>query len=1044
MSDTTAKFPHLVIRASAGTGKTFRLAHRYLGLMFAGQQPDHVLAATFARKAAGEIVDRILVRLAEAIVEPKKLADLKRHVEQPQLTRATCIDLLRRLLGRLHRLRIGTLDSFFIQLASHFSFELGLPLGWTIIEDVDELQLRDQAIQAVLAGETVSDVATLVGMLFKGETKRSVSAQIRELVDSLYDVYRRTPDDVWQQIPRRRQMREEDFSAAFNQLATLPPFSDKRFAKAHEGDVERAQRQDWQGFLGTGLAAKIADGSLMFYKKPLDEAVVAAYQPLVDEAAAQLINALANQTEATRRLLDKYHVQIRRLKQERRQLRFDDVTYELTQGLAGGDVSSLAFRLDAHVHHLLLDEFQDTSLAQWNVVRPFAEAVTNENPSSSFFCVGDVKQAIYGWRGGVSEIFDFLGEQLPGVGVDLLTTSFRSSPTVIQTVNRVFHDIGANPALADYRGVAQAWQARFQPHTTAREELAGHARLVVGPVARDDQDTEAALLEFAASEIARLTREHPGRSVGVLVRKNKTVAKLMHLLRSRHQLAASEEGGNPLTDSAGVQLVLSALKLADHPQDTIARFHVAHSPLGERLGLTAYDNDTQAAQVARQIRGRLLTEGYGRTLAAWLPVLAPLCDSREWARLEQLLDMAYRYTDRASLRTDDFADQVNTERVEDPRAAAVRVMTVHQSKGLQFDIVVLPELEGSIRGLIPKMVVEQSRPVDPITAVCRYANADVQQLLPDRLRKLYEHWPDPIVHEGLCVLYVALTRAVHALHMIVAPADEQPGQLKVSTKLPKYSEILRAALAPAAAREPGTVLFESGSADWEQACAPASVPASDTVDTELIEVRLKPDSTTRRGLERQSPSQLQGGPTVDLAQRLTIDNDTARRRGSLLHAWFEAVTWLDEDEPSDATLDRLAREHAGLSLDLAQLRGEFRAILRRSAVRRALSRASYPADRQVEIWRERPFAVRDDHVLLQGAFDRVVLLKNGSRVESVEVWDYKTDHPSDDAALAETVKFYEPQLHAYRRAIELLLGLPPEKIACRLLFVALDRVVDVA
>jgi ATP-dependent helicase/nuclease subunit A len=1041
MSDIATEFPHLVIRASAGTGKTFRLAHRFLGLMFAGQTPDNVLAATFARKAAGEIVDRILLRLAEAIVEPKKLADLAKHVAQPQLSRERCMQLLRKLLARMHRLRIGTLDSFFIQLAGHFSFELGLPLGWTIIETVDELRLRDEAIQAVLAGESITDATTLVGMLFKGETRRSVTSQIRELVDNLYEVFRRTPADAWEQIPRRVLMREEDFPDALGRLVTLPPFGDKRFAKAHEQDVVRAQGKNWFEFLEKGIAAKVADGSHKFYGKELEDEVLAAYQPLVDEAAAQLINALANQTEATRRLLEKYDAAVRRLKRERRQLRFDDVTYELAQGLAVGDVSSLAFRLDAHVAHLLLDEFQDTSLAQWTVVRPFAEAVTNDPGPSSFFCVGDVKQAIYGWRGGVSEIFDCIREQLPEVGVDMLSTSYRSSPTVIQTVNRIFHTIGENAVLGDYRAVAQAWQQRFQPHTTARDELAGYAQLVVAPAALDGQDANDVTLGFAADEIARLTREHPGRSVGVLVRRNKTVAKIMHLLRTKHQLQASEEGGNPLTDSAAVQLVLSALKLADHPQDTVARFHVAHSPLGPLLGLVEFADHKMAQRVAFQIRSQLLAEGFGRTLSRWLPAIAPLCDGREWSRLEQLLEMAYRFTDNATLRTDDFAALVESERVEDPRAANVRVMTVHQSKGLQFDIVVLPELDASIKNMIPKVVVEQDRPVDPITTVCRYAGSEVRQMLPERLQKLFERWADPIVHESLCVLYVALTRAVHALHMIVAPADETPGKLKFSTKVPTYATLLRAALAPDAARIPGEVLFETGSIDWDTSSAPEEPSDADEEQVELIDVTLKPAAPSLRGLERQSPSQLQGGTTVDLAKRLTLDTESARRRGSLIHAWFETVEWLDDGEPNDETLDRLAREHHGLSLDLVQLRAEFRDMLRQSGVREMLSRSGYAGAPSLEVWRERRFAVRDEGVLLQGAFDRVVLVRDGDQVLSADVVDFKTDHIADDAALAETVAYYEPQLAAYRRAVALLLGLTADKITTRLLFVASGQVV---
>ena len=103
----------------------------------------------------------------------------------------------------------------------------------------------------------------------------------------------------------------------------------------------------------------------------------------------------------------------------------------------------------------------------------------------------------------------------------------------------------------------------------------------------------------------------PGRSIGVLVRRNRSVAQIMYLLRSRHQLSASEEGGNPLTDSPAVAVVLALLKLADHPGDTVARFHVCHTPLGQAVGLNDYKNDALALRVSQAIRSELLEHGYG-------------------------------------------------------------------------------------------------------------------------------------------------------------------------------------------------------------------------------------------------------------------------------------------------------------------------------------------------------------------------------------------------------------------------------------------------
>ena len=201
-----AAFPHVLIRASAGTGKTFQLTNRYLGLAAAGCSPDHILAATFARKAAGEILDRVLTRLADAADDPKKLAELKLHLKLPRLDAAVCTRLLRGLVDRLHRLQISTLDSFFIQLAGSFSLELGLPPGWHIVESIEDKLLRYEAIQQVLHDHPLADTTQLVQLLGKGEATRSITDKIADIVESLYEVYRETAPtpDIWKRLPRLR------------------------------------------------------------------------------------------------------------------------------------------------------------------------------------------------------------------------------------------------------------------------------------------------------------------------------------------------------------------------------------------------------------------------------------------------------------------------------------------------------------------------------------------------------------------------------------------------------------------------------------------------------------------------------------------------------------------------------------------------------------------------------------------------------------------------------------------------------------------------
>ena len=105
-------FPNVVIRASAGSGKTFQLTNRYLALLNAGIEPDQILATTFTRKAAGEILNRILFRLAQAATDQAERQQLAEDINEKSLSREKCLALLRHTTSSLHRLRVGTLDSF--------------------------------------------------------------------------------------------------------------------------------------------------------------------------------------------------------------------------------------------------------------------------------------------------------------------------------------------------------------------------------------------------------------------------------------------------------------------------------------------------------------------------------------------------------------------------------------------------------------------------------------------------------------------------------------------------------------------------------------------------------------------------------------------------------------------------------------------------------------------------------------------------------------------------------------------------------------------
>ena len=504
-----------------------------------------------------------------------------------------------------------------------------------------------------------------------------------------------------------------------------------------------------------------------------------------------------------------------RLKLARRGLRFDDVPRLLATGLADGLMQHTHWRLDTSIGHLLLDEFQDTSLPQWNVLKPFALAcATAPAATASSAWETSSRRSIAG-AAACRNCSTPSQANLPGVGEAVADQELSLQPAGDRYgqsgVCRICRPI---EALADYPEVTRQWHEWFALAFDGQDRF-GRLRHVVRRAARRRRQTAIAsrLWSSPPSEWPSWPAECPGRSIGVLVRRNQAVAELIHLLRSKHKLPASQEGGNPLTDSAAVQLVLSLVKLADHPGDLPARFHVATSPLASSVGFANHADDAGrrglGGPIAPAVSRRRL-----RPHDLWLAQTAVglLRPARSGpADAIGRAGLRVRPPSQRS-RPSDFVAFVEQTKVEDPSAAAIRVMTVHQAKGLQFDIVVAARARRPAqRNYAASWPIGRPQPIEPIERVCRHVSKAFWPLLPDEYQQMFEIWPREAVNESLCLLYVALTRAVHALHLIVPPTAENE-----KTFPQTFTGVLRSALVAGRKLQPESIAYEHGDRDWFQ------------------------------------------------------------------------------------------------------------------------------------------------------------------------------------------------------------------------------------
>ena len=1100
-SDSQAATANEMIRASAGTGKTFQLSNRFLRLLFDGVHASHILATTFTRKAAGEILGRIVTRLAEAAESDKAADKLSKEIER-KATRKACLTRLNDLIDNLHRMRVCTLDAFYAQVAGSFSLELGLPPNWRIAEDDQYSSLQADALQRLIHDKQ-SDVIRIMHLLNKGDSGRPVAASLSQTIERLHEAYLDAPDSAWNAIKRKKLISRAESQQLFDEFCDLE-IEKKSIAKGHKKSVEWLQVENWEKLLESGLTAKIAKGETKFSRQEIEPYILDVHRRVIAHVADMHQNWFCDRIEGAYELLKRFDVHFREVLQEKSVLRFNDITRCLADSASSDSPNKWTYRLDGQIDHLMLDEFQDTSPPQWAAIRPIAQSISDDATidetsravgstsyatdtprikrvgrrkeslpgqqllfddgaaeiaaphlpatddttdqegtaeqkppiSRSVFCVGDTKQAIYGWRGGEAELFDTLPKVLGDIRQSPLDVSYRSSQPVIDSVNKVFRDL--SPIKS--QKIAGNWQKEFRPHATARDELPGC--VFAHGVQRGDKDTHNEL-DAAADIIADVHRKNPNLTIAALVRRNVVVPKLLNFIQ-RRGIQASGESGNPITDSAAVDLVMSLMKLADHPANAVAYFHLMNSPWAEQLRQFASNDNPAFArlELARTVRAQLAEVGYGKMTRAWAKQLAKFCSPREARRLQQLVELAQLYDPRSTTRPRDFVQFIGEIKKTDPLAVNIRVMTFHQAKGLQFDVVVLPELDFALTGRAPRFTTAQKNVDSPIKAVVPYVNEKLRPILPPIFDEAAARHQDRSINESLCMLYVAMTRAVHSMHLILSD--------KNSSGSSKAGDVIRHAYAgqlPSA----GQVRTLEGDENWLEKVASRSetarkkLPMPRTIELPILGGR------RRRGLDATSPSNREGGSRVSAKDKLSLESTEAMRYGTLIHAWMEQVDWLDEWIPTSDKLRIIAQQmgYGERQID------EFLTVFKRSLVEpnaaKLLNKEQYIASfvnssefssADLVVRNEQRISYRKDGALLSGNIDRLIVWHVDDKPVAADIVDYKTDDLAKKK-LADRIEHYRPQVEAYREAISSMLLIPTERVFAKLLFLQKDECVSV-
>jgi ATP-dependent helicase/nuclease subunit A len=1078
---------HRVIAASAGSGKTFQLANRYIALLASGIDPAQIVALTFSRKAAGEILDKILDRLAHSARSEDSAEELCGQLHQAGysvaakgLDRNRILGLLRILIDQLHLARIGTLDSFFVAILRAFPFEFGLGGPFEIMDLHSGSKAVGETLDRIFRTSDQQELANLLELFklatFGQEAKgfaNTLTQFIKEYHKLLLDApdisVWGAPDRIWGCDPGYPVL---DRRTRLLEIQTLRKNLDKiDLSPKQRGRFDRFSEEVIEFEPGTPISKPINDILSRFLpaleqlathgttvtmdsRKPL-EIPSSTGQPLsalIRHIVGAELTALITRTRGIAHLLAQYERVYSRTVRGAGRLTFQDVQFLLGQGERGqGPVLSgqpgpdqvyIDYRLDGSFHHWLLDEFQDTSTVQWQALQNLAnEVLQHRDGSRSLFYVGDVKQAIYGWRGGDSELFhtvlDTANMDSPVIQVDELATSWRSSPAVIQTVNQVF---GHLREAKIPETTLSLWDRAWQSHKAQNGDLPGCTRLYCIQRDRKADANNLARLETLYHLIEEVQPYSRGLSAAVLVRSNKWGRMAVEFLRARN-IPVSWEGDFTLVDSPAVRAFLAYLQYALHPSDTFARRHLEMTPV---KALGPWHNKvlrpatmTVLSQLA-QSGFELAVEEYTKQM-----IVAGALSTFDLHRLEQLRFAARQFDCTGDKSALNFCDFVKAYTVGEPAfPKAIQIMSIHKSKGLEFDAVFLPDLESKsgidvaeVSGIKVSKAHDISRKAEWALLMPR---KEITRTDP-ALARFHEQAVTEACYEELCVLYVAMTRPRYGLYMItLGQAKSGSSSLYLSTVLHRTLTGICEPTPLALEHGTGELLYSHGKPDWWKGLTPEQSPVVPESAMTPLPADKEAPTPMRVRLQRRTPSgeQTHKQPAVSFFASGSI---SARDLGTAVHLLFEEVEWADSiDQPAVVAAARQRASFTDSLWENAELQLE--GSLASPEVITALTRPKTAA----QLWREQPFEAIVDMRWTSGTFDRVVIRQDEQgNPQSATIQDFKTSRLDDGDALARELDKYRPQMLLYREVLSLLIGLSKKNITMELIFTRTGQVEEI-
>lgn len=813
--------------ASAGSGKTYTLVKEYLKIILLSKKPDayrNILAITFTNKAVHEMKSRVVESLSEFAKEnpsDKALRLMQDIQAETGLSLASITEkaksIIKNLIHNYAAFDILTIDKFTHKVIRAFAHDLNLPITFEVSLDTENLLA--EAVDAIIAEAGNDEILTNLlvdftmektdddkswdvsreimetGKLILNENNREEITHFQnKTISEFIEIKNKLTELCAQMEAETIQLATEALQLIENKGIDIKSFSggyfpkhlvniqEKKFNPANKTYYEfddikinktAPDRQIIEGII-PNLLEILSSVYKKFEKKSFYEAFLKNITPL------SLLNTVSNE--------------LGKIQKEQNILSIAEFNKLINEQIQNQPAPFIYERLGEKYHNFFIDEFQDTSEMQWQNLIPLIDnALSGEDLNGergSLMIVGDPKQSIYRWRGGKAEQFIELSkDKNPFVNPDKklfsLATNYRSYSQIIEFNNDLFSFLSQEFVREDYKDLYQN-----HSHQLTNDKKGGYVNISFVPKvnkeAFDEDETLAKSELYLAATLETIEKVSQNgfryKDIVILTRKKSHGTEIANFLTEKGIPILSSES-LLLGASSEVQGVVHILRYLKNNSDLLAKANFLYYLASQQNRLAIHDFIAQGMEQKtetgfqqwlaafeidfsfRNIRKKSLYEVVEIIIAKVIPI------EKRNAYIQFFLDLVLEHDLKKQAGISDFLSywDNNSEKLSIPSPEgndAIRIMTIHKSKGLEFPVVIFPFAEEDYsKGPREKMWLNADEEIMGIPKALVDKNSKVEGY-GDEASTLYQQKKQEELLDNINVLYVALTRAEEQLYII--------------------------------------------------------------------------------------------------------------------------------------------------------------------------------------------------------------------------------------------------------------------------------------